>query len=139
MTTPPGDQSRIPLFDTTLQPFSYSQLFDINRYSGRDRIADGNRLTLWQCPPAFGPGSGEERARFSIGQVYHFDDHEVGLSADDSALTRSDSPLAGEVQLRLGRGLIWNLMDYGMREARNHGGAFNVSLHSEDYDSDLVT
>lgn len=136
VTTPSRDQSRIPLFDTTLQPFNYSQLFDINRYSGQDRIADSNRLTLAMSTSLRESGSGEERARFSIGQVYHFDDREVGLSADDSALTRSDSPLAGEVQLR-----PWPWIDLefnGLWDARSQEtmeGAFNVSLHSEDYDS----
>ncbi len=136
VVTPSKNQDDIPVFDTTLQPFNYSQLFDTNRFSGQDRIADNHRLTLAVSTSLRESDTGEERARFSIGQVYHFDDREVGLHVGDETLTRSDSPLAGEVQLS-----PWSWLDLefnGLWDARSREtreGAFNLSLHSEDYDS----
>ncbi|OQW99649.1 MAG: hypothetical protein BWK73_50070, partial [Thiothrix lacustris] len=43
--TPYREQSAIPVFDSSARSLSYNQLFAENRFTGKDRIADANRLT----------------------------------------------------------------------------------------------
>ena len=40
------NQNQLPVFDTALDDFNFSQLFSENRYVGNDRIGDANQLTL---------------------------------------------------------------------------------------------
>ncbi|PID42853.1 MAG: LPS biosynthesis protein [Proteobacteria bacterium] len=135
---PTKNQSKIPVFDTSLQSFDFGQLFEENRFSGDDRIADNNRLTVAISTSLRDRETGDEKALFSIGQVYHFDDREVVLEQGDSALTRSDSPLAGEIQLHP---YPWIDLEFkGVWDARSKTtleGAFNLSLHTNDYGSIL--
>ncbi|MDE4994594.1 LPS-assembly protein LptD, partial [Francisella tularensis subsp. holarctica] len=42
---PYQDQTHIPLFDTSLQNEQYMQMFQVNRYTGYDRINNANQLT----------------------------------------------------------------------------------------------
>jgi LPS-assembly protein len=59
------NQNQIPLFDTGLSEFNYSQIFTENRFAGGDRFGDANQVTLaatsrlltpraWKCcaPPS---------------------------------------------------------------------------------------
>lgn len=103
---PEEDQSDIPVFDTGESTFSYASLFRENRFSGKDRIGDENRLSLgitnrWIEPNGF------ERQRFSIGQALYLRDRKVQLPGVDYR-TRPDaqasvSPYALEYQYRFNR------------------------------------
>ncbi len=135
---PTKNQSDFPVFDTSLRPFHFSQLFDDNRFSGHDRIADNNRLTVALSTSLRDRQTGDEKVLFSIGQVYHFDDREVVLDTGYSVMTRSDSPLAGEIQLHP---YPWIDLEFnGLWDARSRKtreGAFNLALHTPDYGSIL--
>jgi LPS-assembly protein len=76
--TPYRDQHLIPVFDTAAADISYAQLFSENRFVGGDRIGDANQLTA-AVTTRFIESSGEERARFSIGQRFSFSDERVTL------------------------------------------------------------
>lgn len=131
--SPERDQSEYPLFDTTLSTFSYSQLFREDRFSGGDRVGDNNRLTLGLTTRFTEQETGIERARFSLGQVYYFDDRHVGLRGPVEE-TRSDSVLAAEALLRPSR--LLDIQVDGLwdpREQRTEQGATTVRLHSPDY------
>lgn len=78
--SPFREQTEIPLFDTALPDFSYSQLFRDNRFSGSDRIGDANQMTLALTTRFFEKETGKERLRASIGRIFYFQDREVGLS-----------------------------------------------------------
>ncbi len=128
-----ADQDDIPDFDSALRSFSFDELFHRNRFSGGDRVGDSNQLTLALTSRFNDLDTGAERARFSLGQVYYYDDREVtldGLGADE----RSDSPLAGEVVLRpldtldLRHSLLWDLRDNAAEESRSQ-----LVFHSQDY------
>jgi len=98
--TPFEDQQAIPLFDTTETSFSYSQLFNPNRFTGYDRIADTQQLTLG-VTSRFIDAEGKEALRASIGQIFFFDEQQVALTPNtilDPDEQPSSSPLAGEVQ-----------------------------------------
>ena len=101
--TPYRDQSNIPVFDSSARSLSYNQLFSENRFTGKDRIADTNRLSASISTRIQSPKDGRELFRASIGQMYHFDDRKVTLP-DTAALEGDRSELileaAGEINPR---------------------------------------
>ncbi|MFZ3153835.1 LPS-assembly protein LptD [Pseudomonas sp.] len=86
---PEEDQTDIPVFDTSESTFSYSSLWRENRFSGKDRIGDENKLSLGVSNRWIEP-NGFERQRFSIGQSFYFEDRQVQLPGIDYR-TRQDS------------------------------------------------
>ncbi|WP_459871841.1 LPS-assembly protein LptD [Endothiovibrio diazotrophicus] len=73
------DQSQLPLFDTAIYDFSFSQLFRENRFGGSDRVGDANQLTLALSSRYLDGTSGRELFRASAGQILYFDDRNVTL------------------------------------------------------------
>ena len=126
-------QDRIPDFDTALTSFSFDELFERNRFTGGDRVGDTNQLTAAVSTRFNDLQTGAERALFSIGQVYYYDDREVSLEGQGAA-TRSDSALAGEAVLRPIDTL--DIRASGLWDPRNHKtqqGRSQLVFHSEDY------
>ena len=109
------DQSGIPLFDSSEFDFNISQLFRENRFSGADRVADANQLSVALTTRTIDGDDGSERFRASIGQIYFFEDRRVTLEPDGIVETRGTSDFVGEVFTSLsrtwfGKGNIqWNL------------------------------
>lgn len=93
-----------PLFDTSELDFSYNQLFREDRFVGGDRVGDANQLSLG-LTSRFIETDGFERARASIGQIFHFEDRMVTLTGtpDRTDLT-SESALAAELMYALKSG-----------------------------------
>jgi LPS-assembly protein len=99
--TPFKDQSDIPIFDTTLTNFSESnQLFLENRFTGKDRIADTNKLTFAVTSRIQDRLNGKELFKASIGQVFNFSDRKVTLPGG-TILTGKRSDLILELAGRL--------------------------------------
>lgn len=129
------DQSQIPLFDTAEMNFSFNQLFREDRFSGGDRIADADQLTVALTSRLL-DASGKERLRASIGQIQYFDDRLVSLSNPLQNWTPRYSPsantsaLAGELAYafgdnwRLNSDVQWNEhtqeLDEGSLQLRYH-------------------
>lgn len=113
LRVPYSDQSDIPIFDSSAFDFNISQLFRNNRFSGADRIADANQLSVALTTRIINGLDGQERFRASIGQIKHFDNRRVSLP-DTPVDTRSTSDLVGELATTLsdswiGKGSIqWN-------------------------------
>jgi LPS-assembly protein len=93
--TPYRNQDDIPLFDSAEAGFSYSQLFNENRYVGYDRIADANQVTA-AVVSRFLSESGAERLRLAIGQRFYLSPSRVGrvVTADTAKTSKSDVLLA---------------------------------------------
>ena len=87
--TPYRDQSGIPLFDSGLAGFSYSQLFSENRYVGYDRISDANQVTA-AVTTRFIEASGAERLRLLIGQRFYLSPSRVAQVAGATNTSKSD-------------------------------------------------
>lgn len=127
------DQDEIPDFDSSLRSFSFDELFRRNRFSGGDRVGDANRLTLAVTSRFYDLNDGAERARFSLGQVYHYRDRRVTLDGE-GAESRGESPLAGEAVLRplanldLRTSLLWDPRLRETEESRSQ-----LVFHSGDY------
>lgn len=77
--TPYKDQSNIPVFDSSATTFSYGQLFSENRFTGKDRIEDANRISASVTSRIQNPQNGKELFRASLGQIYYLSDRKVTL------------------------------------------------------------
>ncbi|MDQ3494303.1 MAG: LPS-assembly protein LptD [Pseudomonadota bacterium] len=77
LNSPFRDQSDFPLFDTQPLTFSYGSLFRDNRYSGADRQADADQLTLAVTTRLISEDDGREKLAASFGQIRYFDDSRV--------------------------------------------------------------
>ena len=124
--TPYTDQSDIPIFDTATTDFSTTtQLFETNRFTGKDRIGDTNQLTLALTTRLQNPKTGQELVEASVGQILYFEDREVTLP-NESPLTGSNSAVAFELggrlndKIRLSTTWLWDpdIDDWSSKEAR---------------------
>lgn len=83
LRVPYRDQSSLPVYDTTLSDFSFSQAFQENIYTGGwDRIANANQLTLALTSRWLDEETGFERVSVSVGQRMYFADQKVTLPGE---------------------------------------------------------
>lgn len=75
---PYRSQHNIPIFDSSVIQFGYSQLFADNRFNGLDRMGDANRLSY-----ALGTNVDDNKGRrvlsLNIGQIAYFHDRRVSI------------------------------------------------------------
>jgi LPS-assembly protein len=76
------DQSRYPLFDSSLADFNFAQIFSENRFSGYDRINNAKQLTAALTTRLIDPRTGGERLKAMVGQRYYFEPLKVGLPGE---------------------------------------------------------
>lgn len=76
---PNRDQSRLPVFDSSLADFFQAQLFAENQFIGVDRINDANQITLAVTSRLLEPNTGLERLQVTLGQRYYFNDQQVSM------------------------------------------------------------
>jgi len=100
LRVPYTDQIDIPNFDSSELDFNISQLFRENRFSGADRVADANQLSVAVTTRFIEGRTGREELGASIGQILYFDDRRVSLK-DDEVDTRSASDLVAELSAEL--------------------------------------
>jgi len=98
---PYREQDSLPVLDTSEPPLRFGDLFEMNRFSGVDRIGDANQLTtaLTTRLDAKGDGRRWEAVSLSVGQIQHFRDRRVSLAGGEPK-TRSYSNLFAEWALR---------------------------------------
>lgn len=98
--TPFRAQDALPVYDSSIKTLSYSQLFTDNRFTGKDRIADHNRLSTSLTTRFYHTEKGREVLRASVGQMYYFEKSRVTLPEETSGIgTRSEAvvELAGDI------------------------------------------
>ena len=101
------DQSKIPLFDTAPADFNYAQIFSENLFSGGDRIADANQLTLAATSRILSPTNGQEVIKGTVGQRLYFKDQQVTLNDATPARTAKTSDFLAAVSGHISRN--WTL------------------------------
>jgi len=74
------NQNQLPVFDTVLDDFNFTQLFSENRFIGGDRVGDTNQLAFAVTSRLLDPSTGAERFRFAVGQRFYFEDQQVNLA-----------------------------------------------------------
>ncbi|XOV84222.1 MAG: LPS-assembly protein LptD [bacterium] len=109
------DQSALPLFDASRLTFGYSQLFRDNRFSGLDRIGDADQLSAGVTTRFIATATGREYFRFSVGEIFYFDDRRVTLAGAPSETDLdSSSAIAAEMAAsiygnwKITGNMVWN-------------------------------
>jgi LPS-assembly protein len=92
---PHRDQADLPDFDTAPYTFGFSQLFHFNRFTGADRQADANQLTVALTTRSINQKLGRELWSLSFGQIIYFEDQRVRLLQNET-LETSESPFIAE-------------------------------------------
>jgi LPS-assembly protein len=77
--TPRRDQSSLPVYDSGLNDFNFSTIFNENAFTGHDRFADNNLLTLGLTSRLLQPATGAEIVRLNFAQRLRFSDQLVTL------------------------------------------------------------
>lgn len=103
LRVPFKDQSALPLFDTGEYDFTFAQLFRENRFTGVDRIADSDQVTLALSSRFIDKKTGNEFLNMSIGQIFYNENRRVNLTNAIETSTKSD--LISEISGRWGN---WN-------------------------------
>ena len=96
---PYEDQSQIKLYDTAALRDDYHGLFRSRRFSGLDRIADANEITLG-ITNRFRNSESQETLKVSIGQTFYLTDSKTQLDELSQSLATGRSALAGEVDFK---------------------------------------
>ena len=95
------NQDEIPIFDSSAYDFSFYNMFRENRFAGADRVGDANQLALALTSRTYDNDTGKESFRFSIGEIFYFEDREIQLPNPStrviSASNDSSSALIGQV------------------------------------------
>jgi LPS-assembly protein len=105
---PTVNQNDIPVFDTTLPAFDYSELVRNNRFIGYDRVGDANQLSLGLTSRFLDNYDGADKLDASVGGIIYFHKHEVCLypdCSDDPTINDSVSPIAGRLEYHLTKAL----------------------------------
>lgn len=129
---PERNQDEIPRFDTAELTFGFSQLFHHNRFSGPDRQADANQLTLALTSRLIDTEDGQSPLDVSIGQIVYFSDLEVQLPGQP-ADRRSRSATVAEVNWRPRARLALSAgLQYDSIENETEVAQFGLSYRGRD-------
>jgi LPS-assembly protein len=92
---PYRNQDGLPNFDSAAVDLNYAQLFAENIYSGYDRVAEANQLTLALATRILDTETGAERLRAAVGQRYYFGPQRVTLPGETPRTGDASDLLAG--------------------------------------------
>ncbi|MDB5851210.1 MAG: biosynthesis protein, partial [Rhodoferax sp.] len=95
VNTPYRNQSALPNYDSASNDFNLATIYTENSFSGNDRIADNNLLTLGVTTRLFEPDTGAELASFGVAQRLRFKDQRVVLPGQPVVSDRLSDFLAG--------------------------------------------
>ncbi len=97
---PYRNQADLPLFDTQPLTFDFWQLFTTNSFSGADRQANANNLSLALTTRFLDP-DGVEKLSASIGQIRYFTPQKVTLYPNGKAVDYSGSDYVANLTVAL--------------------------------------
>lgn len=127
---PTRDQDALPVFDSAALDPSFAQLFRENRYSGADRQADAQQLSVALTSRLLDNESGAELAALSIGQAFYFDTPEVYLPEEADPFLVNDrrrSAWVIEGRAALGEWSVNAGYRHDPERSRSDFGAFRLS------------
>lgn len=144
--TPYRDQSRIPVFDSSVANLSFATLFNEQLFVGGDRIADANQVTAGAVSRFIEPSSGVEAIRLGVAQRVHFNDQQVTIPGIPTRkYSRSDVLFVASGNLGGGHsvdaGVQWSVADgnfprvgVSWRYWPAYDHLFNVALRYQEND-----
>lgn len=93
--TPFRDQNLLPNYDSGANDFNFATIYTENAFSGHDRIADNNLLTLGATSRLLDPDDGAEVLRVGVAQRLRFKDQLVTLPGGAPVSERLSDMLFG--------------------------------------------
>lgn len=93
---PYQDQNVYPNFDTQLLPFSFQQLFSLNRFTGVDRIENANQVSFGLTSNVLNSDTNAPKLQANLGVAYYMVNPEVELPGTQLP-DESFSPLVGSL------------------------------------------
>jgi LPS-assembly protein len=93
--TPFRNQTALSVYDSGANDFNFATIFSENAFTGNDRIADNNLLTLGASSRLFDPASGAEILRLNYAQRLRFSNQRVTLPGGLPDETRFSDMLFG--------------------------------------------
>ncbi|HET6719248.1 MAG TPA: LPS assembly protein LptD, partial [Rhodocyclaceae bacterium] len=84
-------------FDSGVLDFNFAQIFAENLFSGQDRIAEADQVTVALTSRLIDQDSGKEYFRAMFGQRYYFDSQRVTLNPADSPRTEKKTDMLGAI------------------------------------------
>lgn len=106
-------------FDSGIADFNFAQIFSENLFTGQDRIADANQLTVAASSRFIDPESGSERLNITLGQRFYFAPQTVTLNPGESRRTERKTDILGAATGRIAE-TVWvdGGMQYNPRDGR---------------------
>jgi len=136
VSIPDSEQASIPVLDTRLPDFDFSQLFRANRYLGYDRIAATRHVALsienrWQDTQ-----TGRQYLKLELGQKFYQRRQTLALDGSPLSLPATSPLLAGlEINPRQGLSLR-SFIEFDARAEATHQGF--TQIHFEPMDNHIV-
>ncbi len=101
------NQLKYPNYDTWLTPFTYEQLFTMNRFTGYDRIENANQISLSLSSSLLDAENDAKKISVDVGFIYYFQTPRVQINPSfemanliSSTISEDNqhiSPIVGEV------------------------------------------
>ncbi len=120
---PYKSQGDYPIFDTQLLPFSYNQLFTINRFAGFDRLDNANQTSFGLTSRILDSDEGGEKIRADLGVIYYLQNPQVQLPGLTLPDPETFSPVIGSLTYSINRYLsysgnaAWDIQNNQMNNA----------------------
>ena len=99
--TPFRNQGSLPVYDSAPYDFNFASIYSENAFSGSDRIANRNLMTLGATTRLLDPVTGAEDARFGVAQQLRFQEQTVTLPGGTPVSDHTSD-------LMLGTTINWN-------------------------------
>jgi LPS-assembly protein len=120
---PYRDQSKIPIFDTSLATLNQNSIFYENQFLGDDRVNNANQMTLALTSRLIDSETGIERLSATVGQRFYFDDLKVSLPTTTNVESKTSDILAGftaRLSSRLNLDTFWQYDPNNSNMQRNN-------------------
>ena len=132
---PYQSQQNLPVYDTVSLPFSYTQLYATNAFTGIDRLQNANQLTFGLSSSIYDADNGNQKLNLGVGVIDYFANPKVCLTTGGAAcpkVTQKFSPIAAEITYY--PWTDWSLTGQGAWSTKDHQIA-NTNL-TLTYDQD---
>ena len=127
LKVPHRDQSALTRagvnFDSGVLDFNFAQIFAENLFSGQDRVAEADQMTVALTSRLIDQDSGKEYFRAMFGQRFYFESQRVTLNSADQPRTDKKTDMLGAISGELlPKTFIDGALQYNPRDGRLERG-----------------
>lgn len=131
--TPFRDQSLLPNYDSGANDFNFATIYTENAFSGHDRIADNNLLTLGATSRLLDVNDGSEVLRVGVAQRVRFKDQLVTLPGEAPVSERLSDMLFGATINWSPKWTTTGTVQYNPKTKRSIRSTLGASWHPAPY------